>query len=71
MRNTLINLVALIAIGLALPAAGDTLVLQQGQNSYIGCIDSYVRAEGVNNTKNNNYGNIAMMYARCEHYSPT
>jgi len=58
-----------VVAGLALPAVGDTLVLQQGQGGYTGCTDSFVRTGGYSTYRNSNYGNATTLQARNERYN--
>jgi len=69
-RCTLIPSVLLVVTALCLPAVADTLILQQGQDGYTGCTDTYIRRDGYSTGNGQNYGNNASMHVRCEHYNP-
>jgi hypothetical protein len=49
-------------------ASGATVTLQQGVDSYSGCIDTHIQKDGYDNDTNDNNGNSADLLVNCEHY---
>jgi hypothetical protein len=68
-RKILTNLVVISLAVLVLPGVADTLILQQGQDGYAGCTDSYVRADGYTTGNGRNYGTYKQLHVRNEHYN--